>query len=144
MCWCACLCMRLWVRACVLGSRLLYLHVWSEHLSSPSRRCKTTQAGRCRRRCRERDWARFQTFAAETFLNCLLLGAMCTDATRQILFYIIFLFPSFTLSHANTAIKMRYKNTWENILRSAKCQLLKRRQIPLHSSPFKNMFSTHP
>lgn len=44
---CVCVCALVSESMCaVLRSRLLYLHVWSEHLSSSSRPCKTVkQAG---------------------------------------------------------------------------------------------------
>lgn len=111
---------RLWLRACVLGSRLLYLHVWSEHLSSPSRRCETVSR-QVPPTLRERDRGeRIHAFKPLLLSNYLHLGGnkhTCRDASRQIHFCIFFLciFPSFILSHTNS-VECSTRKPEKNIL----------------------------
>lgn len=93
MSWYVCACVRVCVfvsgsMCAVLWSCLLYLHVWSEHLSSSSRRCKTVRQAAARHRSRERDSRHFKPLLLryQTFPKFLRLGEntlyahTCTDA----------------------------------------------------------------
>lgn len=83
-----CVHVRAFVSMCAVpGSRLLYLHVWSEHLSSSSRRCKPArQAGAAAAALRrERDSTHFQTFCRsdiKRFLNAFTWGEAHTLHTH--------------------------------------------------------------
>lgn len=86
----------------VLRSRLLYLHVWSEHLSSSSRRCKTAKQASAADALRKRDPTHFQTITAAVSNVSLMPSpggerrtlCLCVQAQMQIdrCRFIIFIF----------------------------------------------------
>lgn len=112
-CTCAGVCLCASESMQVLRSRLLYLHVWSEHLSLSRRRCETVrQAGTADALARETE----HTFNPlpqrhQTLPKCLYLRGKahtCTDrcCLRPFLFLIAdcSVSPSFSLAHTNIPV----------------------------------------
>lgn len=128
MSWYVCACVRVCVfvsgsMCAVLWSRLLYLHVWSEHLSSSSRRCKTVRQAAARRRSRERDSRHFKPLLLryQTFPKFLRLGEntlyTCTDAVLHHFFSLLLLlyFPqSLDLSQTSRITERRKQPSPKN------------------------------